>query len=264
MKLIADTHLHIYPFYDVPRALDALLDNLNRHDSTAIKVGCLTERFDCDVYRQIREDATVLPRERFTVDATDKCLEIRRSADGASVILLPGQQIITAENLEVLMLNAETRLAEGESAEKTVEQILDAGGIPVVAWGFGKWLGPRGKVVSALVDKYDRHQLAIGDSTMRPGGWPTPGPYRQGAQKGMKLVCGSDPLPFSGEEIRPGSYATAITTTTDETSVSTLFQNLLSNDSIQCQPAGKRSSILTLATRMQGHRRKGKIAGRRL
>ena len=260
MKLIADTHLHIYPFYDVGQALGALIDNLGALDSEASRVGCLTERFDCNIYQQLTETPDSVLGNAYSISVADGALEITRNSDNAGVTLLPGQQVITAENLEILMLNSAVRISEGATADETVRMILDSGGLPVIAWGFGKWLGGRGKVVEDLVQRFNGNEIAIGDSTMRPVGWPVPGPYKRGKARGIRTIFGSDPLPFNGEEVRPGSYATRITLPRENRSIAEVFRSLLQTD-FQGEAAGKRSSPLELAGRMQGHRRKGRIAG---
>lgn len=256
MKLVVDTHLHIYPFYDIPRALIALFDNLEKIDSTAIKVACLTERYDCNIYNELKHSPAESITSNFEIlpSNTGGSLEIRQYESSQSLILLPGQQIITSENLEVLSLNCANRIEEGADAETTINEIDAHHGIPVIAWGLGKWFGHRGKIVESLINKFKPNQLAVGDTTMRPLGWRTPQLISMARDKGFKVLCGSDPLPFSGEEIRPGSYASTITFDNTANDLSETFRSLLTQTS-EIRDAGKRGSPLQVAQRTLCHRR---------
>lgn len=257
MNFIADTHLHIYPFYRIGSALLSLINNLHAWDPEATKVGCLTERFDCQVFKALSNTQDSGVSSDFDIDKCEDHLLITHKLSRLSVHLLPGQQIITSENLEVLSLNCTTRIKEGLRAQETIEQILAAQGVPVLAFGFGKWLGKRGKVVNNLIDNFSAAQLAMGDTTMRPYGWATPLAFRKASQKNMSIVNGSDPLPFDGEESRPGTYASRIST--NGSSISEVITSIL-NQSSTISPAGKRNSLIQVAGRMQNHRKAGKIA----
>ena len=257
MNFIADTHLHIYPFYRIDSALSSLINNLHAWDPEATKIGCLTERFDCHVFEELSSFQDSRISGDFDVDKCEDHLLITHKLSGLSVHLLPGQQIITSENLEVLSLNCSTRIKEDQSAQETIEQILAAEGVPVLAFGFGKWLGKRGKIVNNLIARFSAEQLAMGDTTMRPYGWATPLAFRKASQKNMSIINGSDPLPFNGEESRPGAYASRIST--NGTSVTEAIGSIL-NQSSTISPAGKRNSLIQVAGRMQNHRKAGKIA----
>jgi len=261
MNYAIDTHLHIYPFYSLHQALATLMDNLRKHDAQAIKVGCLTERYDCDVYRQLASDPGEAVTSAFDIQPSmsGHSLKITSRLSGEVLHLLPGQQIITVENLEVLSLNCPTRVEEGLPANQTIRNVLQSGGVPVIAYGFGKWLGKRGKIVNQLIDEFDPGELAIGDTTMRPYGWGTPVAFRRARQKGMKILHGSDPLPFGGEEIRPASYITRISLDDDDPELA--MKTILASKSTPV-PAGRRNTPIQVAQRMQNHRKTGKIAGR--
>jgi hypothetical protein len=260
MKYVIDTHLHIYPFYSLNRALTCLVDNLDSHDSDAIKVGCLTERHDCDVYNSLADNPAQELQETFDIQPSDSgnSLKITSRSTAKTVFLLPGQQIITRENLEVLSLNNPARVREGLPAMETVNEVIASGGIPVVAFGFGKWLGKRGKIVSQLIDQFGPGELALGDTTMRPYGWGTPVAFRRARKKGMRILHGSDPLPFAGEEIRPASYASVVSLQGDNPELAMKSILVCEPDP---QPAGKRNTPFEVVQRMQNHRRAGKIAG---
>ena len=259
MKYIVDTHLHIYPFYSINRALESLINNLHNAAPDSIKVGCLTERYDCDVFNQLLESPPVDVTDTFVITDSGNCLHIVNKETGKDVHLLPGQQIITSENLEILSLNCSERIKEGNDARQTIESVLSHNGIPVIAFGFGKWLGKRGTIVEQLIDNFDSQQIAMGDTTMRPYGWATPKLFRKAGNKGVKILCGSDPLPFQGEESRPGSYSSHIQLDADNPvdAVSRILEQNTTENQL-----GKRNTLFEVAMRMQNHRKAGKIDSR--
>ena len=260
MQYVIDTHLHIYPFYSLSNALKTLTHNLYRYNKEAIKVGCLTERFDCNIYQQLQQskhsEATLDSLGEFQIIASPSgnSLEIKTTESGQTIHLLPGQQIITAENLEILSLNCSTRVTEGLPAEQTIDKVLSAGGIPVIAFGFGKWLGKRGEIVHQLIERYSAEEICMGDTTMRPYGWTTPSAFRHAQKKGIKVLHGSDPLPFPGEESRPGSYATSASL--GEADPDMAVKQLL-NPETHPQSVGRRNSVIEVARRMHNHRQHG-------
>jgi len=259
MKYIIDTHLHIYPFYSIRHALDSLINNLQKADPKSIRVGCLTERYDCDVFNQLARSPSVDVSDAFSIATEGNCLHITNKENGKNVYLLPGQQIITSENLEILSLNCPERVKEGDSAAQTIKGVLALGGIPVIAFGFGKWLGKRGAIVEKLIQEFGPEQIAMGDTTMRPYGWPTPKAFRKAGDKGIKILCGSDPLPFKGEESRPGSYGTLIHLEGNHPveAISGILRTNTTQDRV-----GKRNNLLEVAVRMQNHRKAGKLGAR--
>ncbi|MBX2867761.1 MAG: hypothetical protein KTR18_03765 [Acidiferrobacterales bacterium] len=210
MTVVADTHVHIYPFYKVEEALHSIQGNLGKFANASLRIACLTERYDCELYAELRDAPRESVSEHFSISSGNGFLEIVDRASEGQFHLLPGQQVITAENIEILSLNCETRVQEGRSAPDTVEDILAAGGVPVAAWAPGKWFFSRGQVVSALLDAFTPSQLALGDTTLRPIGWLTPNIIRNAKNRGFKVLFGSDPLPFSGEESTPGTYLTTL------------------------------------------------------
>jgi hypothetical protein len=172
---------------------------------------------------------------------------------------VPGQQVITKENIEVLSLNCLKRVAEGNSAIETVRDILAMGGLPVVAWAPGKWFFKRGEVVQSLIDQFSPSELALGDTTLRPLGWVVPSIMRAARRRGFKILYGSDPLPFSGEETTPGSYATLIqsikySNVNDIPNPGELLNGVLSED-LQIQSVGSRGTFPRVLKRLYRNNR---------
>jgi hypothetical protein len=113
--------------------------------------------------------------------------------------------------LEVLALFVDGDFTDGESLKETVLEVADMGGIPVLPWGPGKWLGRRGKIVEDAIGARDFPAFFLGDNGNRPSFWPRPRLLSLADQKGIAVLPGSDPLPFSSEASRPGSFGFSLT-----------------------------------------------------
>ena len=263
MHYIIDTHVHIYPFYDVAASLHALLSNLASAAPGAGRIGCLTERHDCHLFDQLANDAIPGIDGRFEIDPDGEALRVTCSESGEACHLLPGQQVITGENIEILSLACNQRVVEGQPAPDTVDAILQLGGVPVAAWAPGKWFFHRGKVVRALLEEFAPSQLALGDTTLRPLGWLTPLIFREARARGFRTLYGSDPLPYPGEERRTGSYCTALSdaSRTGENPVDVVRSLLAREWSIE--PLGRRGGLPTVLDRLYRNNRAAKSAGQR-
>ena len=210
MRIVADTHAHLYDAYDLAAALRALSENLGRLDAGAMRFGFLTERGECDFFRRLADDGARVLKGAFTTRLLpgDGVLEL--SGNGPPLYLVAGRQIATVERLEVLALAMTARFPDGRTVIETMRGVLDAGGVPVLAWAFGKWLGARRRIVSAAIDAFRPGELLLGDSSLRPIGWPEPRAIRRGLARGFGVVAGSDALPVAGEERRLGNYGSVL------------------------------------------------------
>lgn len=210
MPVAADTHVHIYPNHDLGVFFSSSLSNLaglappDKVPDTA-RVLCLTEGEGHHAYQELREGRRAMP-EGFAVTPTSDPGALRVDHDTASLFLVAGRQIVTAERLEVLALAVEADLPDGRPLSETLDEVRNADGIPVLAWAPGKWFGARGGVVRALLDEAEPGSLWLGDTSMRPTGWLEPLLMKRGRQNGLALIAGSDPLPQPGEEAYPGTY----------------------------------------------------------
>jgi hypothetical protein len=170
----------------------------------------LTEGRNEDSYnllRTIKEIKNPLSKEIFQIRdiQNTSAIEVKSNMRGMRAIIFPGFQIVTKENLEVLSLGTKKRLPDGNSIENTITEVLSLGGIPVLPWGFGKWYGSRGKKVDELIMK-KIPDLFLGDNGGRSSMLPYPTQFNLAEANGMKILPGSDPLPFPQEAKRPMSY----------------------------------------------------------
>ena len=219
-KIYVDGHVHIYPEYD----LGAFF---RRGLQVAAKAGgpllmLLVESYGHDYFKALTElsrgaatsgrvSSAALPGIEIRPTSEAWSLAIPAACEGdAALFLIAGRQLVSSENLEVLVIGLSpdhpaAAVPAGErSAVELIRGGLDAGAIAVLPWGFGKWLGARGRIVEALCcrDELRDHPLFFaGDILARCRPWPRPGAVRQ-----ARVLPGTDILPLPGYEARLARY----------------------------------------------------------
>jgi hypothetical protein len=252
MRLIADTHLHLYPGYDTQKALRHLVDNLGELSGDAIKIGFLAERRDCNFFAQI---ATGADLGGFKVQPTSEPDAVSICLDGKPVFyLIAGRQVVTAERIELLSLASRLNIAEGLPADETVRSILNAKGIPVLSWAPGKWFFERGSVVRRLITRFKSVEILFGDTSLRPTLWATPWLMHEAGRRGFKILAGSDPLPFAGDEKYMGTYATIMEGEFDAAKPATSVRNLMLSPGFSPLLTGLRCGPIETARRLLKNR----------
>jgi len=133
--------------------------------------------------------------------------------------------------------------------EEVIQAIKDAGGIPALNWAPGKWFSNRGKVIDGLIKEKSPDELFIGETTMRPTIWLKPKLIHKAEQKGFRVLAGSDPLPFTGEENGIGSFGLIIEGEFDVDNPAQSIRTIIFDSSNPIQLIGKRNNILTFSKR---------------
>ena len=247
---ILDTHLHLYPEYDLTRAFNTLLDNTSQYGEEVKRIACLAERHDCQYFQQLSSNLIQLDDFTFSSDAEHE-LTLKRNRDGLKITLLPGRQVITKENIEILALACPEMIDDQQPAIDVIYQINQFGRIPVIAWSPGKWFAKRGELVKKLISQLEHQDFLIGDTTLRPYGWCTPKLMKAARNLGYTVVAGSDPLPFTGEEDWLGSYHSVVKSGSEYGATELLHELKQGNDDIKCTNRGKRTHIFNLFQRLQ-------------
>ncbi len=256
MRVIADTHVHLYDAYDIPAAFEAMFRNLRRlspSGADTFLAACLTERADCQFFSALQNSELDCGQYRIAPSEEAGCLLVTEP-EGETVYLFAGRQIVTRERLEVLGLFVTETVPDGLDAGEAIRRVRSLGGIPVLAWSPGKWFGARGATVNDLFKGSDNDSLAAGDTTMRPYGWPFPRLMQEAADLGHPVIAGSDPLPFPGQERLIGTFGTAWETDSFNPAqpVTELRTLICTGKGTSC---GKRGSIASVAARWLTHKR---------
>lgn len=168
----------------------------------------------------------------------EPCSLLARAEDGRELWIVAGRQIVTEESLEVLALGTEARFLDAAPLAEVVELVRDADAFPVIPWGFGKWLGERGRVLTDFLARSAGDELALGDNSGRPGFWARPFHFALGERRGLAILPGSDPLPFASETGRAGASGFALRGALDpERPAAWLKQRL--RDRVPTEPYGR-------------------------
>ncbi|MFP4222644.1 MAG: hypothetical protein ACLFVN_01080 [Phycisphaeraceae bacterium] len=209
---LVDAHVHIHPGIRLVELLDAAAANFRagaRQVQLADGVpGCLMLAESAGVHRFAELAGAAESRiGRWWVHSTQEPTSLLCETEGEPVLaVVAGRQTVTAEQLEVLGWGVRTGVADGRPIEPTIEHIERLGGVPVLPWGLGKWIGRRGRVVRDLLDRYPPGRLYVSDNGGRLRGTLLPAPLRKAVARGRWNVPGSDPLPLPGQHRRAGSY----------------------------------------------------------
>jgi hypothetical protein len=247
--ILADAHVHIYRCFNLTAFLESALLNFQASSAACgsqdnfTGLLFLTETRQENYFRELAEvshsggNSEKLPN--WTILTTEEnCSLYARSSFGRGVYLLAGRQIVTAEDLEVLALATVAEIREGLPLAVTIQEVIDQDGIPVIPWGFGKWFGRRGTLLGNLLQQTEFPTLCLGDNSGRPGFWPKPVLFKQVEQKPMRILPGTDPLPFASEGSRPGKYGFAVAGNLDPAKPAASIKQLLADTSVSIQPYG--------------------------
>jgi len=266
--LIADTHVHLYPCYDLNAALGNAFNSLSLLAPEPGKAGkeggahlaiCLTERQDCHFFRQLRAGSVKLAGDLYTVEpcAEDNVVAIR-NWEGRRLFVFAGRQIVTSEKLEVLSLTYDADILDGGLIRPVIDRVLAGGGVPVLPWSPGKWFGKRGSIIGDLITSVYPDNFLIGDSALRPIGWGEPGLFLYGLEKGFKIIAGTDPLPFAGDENSIGKYGITCNSAFDAAKPLSEMRRLLKDPAIPVSRVGRRNCPWIAFRRFMANRNSSK------
>ena len=205
MLTILDAHLHWHPRYDRSVFLSSLLTRLGEDvpsGTPALLAGfiCLCahqEPFWDTLTEQAPEPWSMEPRGPL-------CHAVLMNGRTLGH-LFHGQQIVTAEGLEVLALGHPSRFPDRVPLHEVLARLLALETPAVIPWGAGKWLGQRGRVLSeSLLRLGPQPGLFLADNPARPSFWGLPSFFGRALEQGFARLDGSDPMNFPGEEVLAG------------------------------------------------------------
>jgi len=253
VRIAADCHLHMYPSYPLAGTLAGLIRRLDALTprTPALRLGLVTDRQGESFFKNTSRHTT----DPFVIEAGPEDGALCVCHDGqVMVTLIAGRQINTAERIEVLSLAAAPDIPDGLPAREVIRRITDAGGMPVLPWAPGKWIGRRGALIHELVGEAQPGQLLLGDSAIRPCCFRLPAAMRLGIARGLGLIAGSDPLPFPGDERWMGRYGIVIDVDFDATRPVTGMRRILAGLRGAEHIAGRRGSPADTLFRMFAYR----------
>lgn len=243
-RILIDSHVHIYDCFDIDTFLASAWQNFSTQASqvgaqaTFTAVLLLTESKQHNWFQTLSDTVgeTLSPASPWTVLATAEPYSLKAvDHQGRTIYLIAGRQIVTAEKLEVLALICDRTFPDGRSTEATIADIQAAGGIAVLPWGMGKWVGERGQLVTRLLHQKHLSPLFLGDNSGRPGFWAKPSYFAQAEQP---ILLGTDPLPLKAEAHRPGKFGLMLVGILNENEPGKSLRTQLLNPAVHWQPYG--------------------------
>lgn len=212
--ILADAHVHIYDCFDLEKFFNAAWSNFKweatrqRRSKSFSALLLLTESKEQDWFNRLFEFAKSNRKvgDWSFFPTKEECSLSAVHENEGNLYIIAGHQIVTSESIEVLALGDNHKIKEGRKLSETIELIKKSGAIPVLPWGAGKWFGRRGRILKKFLHNYRGNDIFLGDNGCRPVFWPTPSLFQIAKTQGLKILPGSDPLPFPTESTRAGSF----------------------------------------------------------
>lgn len=247
-----DSHVHFHKCFDEGLFFDSCFINLLKIKSDNINnaILCFTEGKHENSFKYLSSKEKIKSSLQKNIEYHVKVLENGNSIEiisketGKRIVIFPGFQIVTAENLEVLALLINERVPDKNSAEDTISKVLEMNGVAVLPWGFGKWYGSRGKKINQLIERF-KSKIFLGDNGGRSNLLPYPEQFKLAETNGIRILPGSDPLPFPSEAKRPLSYGFTLNLMLDDFEISRCFKDAIFDSTIKVNSFGKLTSPFT-------------------
>lgn len=239
-RLPVDAHVHFHTRRLVEPTLDSAGANFSRvGPPRGDFVGALLlaesspERVfehlaDTGVFGHWRIDP--VPDEPETVTArTDAC----------KIAIVCGRQIRCQLGLEVLALGTTARYPDGREVGETIDRVRASGALPVLPWGFGKWMGRAGERIRQLFSSQPPGLLFAGDNGGRLQMLGLPGTLKSAYQDGFAVLPGTDPFPFGADYRRAGSFGFLTSTEPDPSHPWQSLRNAIVSPEFPLEPYGR-------------------------
>jgi hypothetical protein len=213
--ILADAHVHLHDCFTLEQLLESALRNFSQFSqSKQMKFQgalFLVEMANQSYFNQFlhkilsqKHDYSVGQWRLYRTQETSSMIASHFS--GQKIFIFAGRQIVTSEKLEVLALITDQNFSDGMSLKETIEKILSVGGIPVLPWGVGKWIGKRGNLLKDILHTQPLPLVFLGDNSGRPMFWFRSPYFEKAKEQGLRILPGTDPLPLPSECRRPGSF----------------------------------------------------------
>jgi hypothetical protein len=224
VTILIDAHIHIHSSVDITRLLDASWENF-----TTARLKLFPQSPDCsfalllsegkenNIFSSLHSMAAPASATKAATKAswsfvsTGEPNSVLAVQHEKSLLVVAGRQLISSERLELLSLFCPEVFPDNTyTLRELAERVSAAGGTPLLAWGVGKWLGKRGKIIRDFIDQPPVPLFFVGDNGNRPQFWPYPKLLLKAEEQGIMSLAGSDSLPITDHELRAGSFGTGI------------------------------------------------------
>ncbi len=225
---IVDAHVHLHACYQPDSFFDHAYFNLasaaGRAAPPAMRACYLlmTECESDDYFGQLHAGAAAgspgrgALLRRWSTTPTDEPECVIAQEGNRRLYVVAGRQVACREGLEVLIIGTRQPFHDGEPIREVLAKAASLGVPHVIPWGLGKWFFQRGRLLSELLREFRKPSLFLGDEGGRPGFWPYPAHFREGAELGVRDLPGTDPLPFAHDVSKVGRVGFRVPVDLDE------------------------------------------------
>lgn len=197
-KTLVDTHCHYYPCYPIAEFWDHAWENFSVSASEPAPIVCLTDLEGTHWFQDIREQTDKQLVCDWQVDAGDDLASFSVRSHDKHIRVVSSRQVNSLEGLEVLVIGSTEDIPARKPIDYYIEQ-FSADYTVILPWGFGKWLGRRGKIIEGLIQQLNDRQVMLGDNGGRPLVWSRIAAFEQAKNEGVPILPGSDPLPLANQ-----------------------------------------------------------------
>jgi hypothetical protein len=216
--LLVDAHVHLHDCFAPAEFLEQARRNFERvgqvrdgHGATGVLM--FTESAGVDWFGRLATMAAgsranpQLALGSWHIEETPDPSALLASQGSRRLILVAGRQVVAREGLEVLLLGTRVALPDDRPIREVLAEGERIGALRVIPWGAGKWLFARGRLLSAVLASAESGDgFFLGDGSGRPFFWTRPRHFDEAERRGVRVLPGTDPLPFPREVGRAGSY----------------------------------------------------------
>lgn len=208
---ILDTHVHYYEQFSPEDICRNAVRNLEQQAPDSLPGIVLVDKAEWPSYDDFVSNLTAM--SDFRVEPHRDHAVIVFSDDDLvhRLYIFKGAQRVVSEGFEILCLFNSDLSFDLQTADDLLTEIGALGGIAVVPWSYGKWLGKRRTMIRELCRRSrERGQpLFLGDISQRPGFFDN---LKALASEwgAAGVVGGTDPLPCPGEEAGIGTLGTLL------------------------------------------------------
>lgn len=248
--LLVDAHVHVHDCFDLERFLDSAAGNF-AGVASGLGAGagyravlCLTETRRANKFAELVARAEDSGSGWNVIAGSEPVSVTVEHPELGSMHIVAGRQIVTAERLEVLALGYADCPEDGDPMADVIDSVTAADALAVLPWGFGKWLGGRGRFLRSLIGEKHGRALFLGDNSGRPAGFREPAEFDLARGLGMRVLPGTDPLPFASECERAGSFGFMCRGTISDDRPWSDLRGLLLRPDVALDPYGRLESPL--------------------
>jgi hypothetical protein len=202
-----DGHVHFHRPDRVAATLDAAARNFRAAGKRAqgfLGALLLTQAAREEVFESLAGTSSIDGWRLEPAAGEAESLIARKYSSAIAVVC--GRQVRAADGLEVLGLGTRAVFPDGLPFADAIETVRGSGALTVIPWGFGKWLGRRGKAVEDAFSSRTRRELFVGDNGSRLDLLGRPSLVRTLEARGFHVLPGTDPFPFAAGERRVGGF----------------------------------------------------------